>query len=440
MQIVYVPIGVPTFDLGEAEKQFEMSKQLLFEIDSLICVPEKILLSLESIATFLARYNPDLVIIQNITFANSEYCSEVVSRTTCPVLLWTLREPDSNGGRLKLNSLTGAFSAGNVMYALGRSDFEYIIGAPDEVSLKTKIEHYVKATKVYYQLKKLSLAAIGGTPQGFGFGRALDAELRRFFGVRLISAESRELMKKAALYTTEELDCYKKEIEKSCIGTEKIPAKNFEGYLRLRKAYADFISENTIGALASRCWPDFFTEYGTPVCAVLSMLNNTGIPATGESDIYGALTMYIAWRFTGTPAFFGDPVAMNEDMNTITYWHCGMAAPKLTDKAFLGVHPNRKIGPVMDFGCKSADTATVIRIGRKPDGKFRMLIITGSIPAAPRQYSGTSVVFKPETAVGNLVYTTVKDGWEPHYIVVFSNIVQETVYLANLLHLEICRF
>ena len=31
--------------------------------------------------------------------------------------------------------------------------------------------------------------------------------------------------------------------------------------------------------------------------------------------------------------------------------------------ATIGVHPNRKIGPVMDFGCKAADKVTVFRVG-----------------------------------------------------------------------------
>ena len=41
--------------------------------------------------------------------------------------------------------------------------------------------------------------------------------------------------------------------------------------------------------------------------------------------------------------------------------------------ATIGVHPNRKIGPVMDFGCKAADKVTVFRVGQKADGSFRFL-------------------------------------------------------------------
>lgn len=61
----------------------------------------------------------------------------------------------------------------------------------------------------------------------------------------------------------------------------------------------------------------------------------------------------------------------------MTYWHCGTAACSLAHpqtKATMGVHPNRKIGPVMDFGVKPCENVTVFRIGRKPDGKPRFLL------------------------------------------------------------------
>ena len=72
--------------------------------------------------------------------------------------------------------------------------------------------------------------------------------------------------------------------------------------------------------------------------------------------------------------FFGDPVSLDESENTITFWHCGTAACSIAREdtgATIGVHPNRKIGPVMDFGCKAADKVTVFRVGQKADGSFR---------------------------------------------------------------------
>ena len=75
-------------------------------------------------------------ILQNITFANAAYASEVLKRFSCPVLLWTLREPVIDGGRLRLNSLTGAYSAGNALAAFAKVIFCKIIRDGSIVSRK----------------------------------------------------------------------------------------------------------------------------------------------------------------------------------------------------------------------------------------------------------------------------------------------------------------
>jgi len=150
--------------------------------------------------------------------------------------------------------------------------------------------------------------------------------------------------------------------------------------------------------------------------------------------------MYIASELAHSPVFFGDPVALDRESNTITYWHCGMAATRLAIKPELGVHPNRKIGPVMDFGCRAAAKATVIRIGRKPDATFRLFIAEGEILDKPRQFQGTSMVFKPVNSASVLIRKAVKDGWEPHYIIAPADISDAAVSLAAFLGIEVCRF
>ena len=131
IEILYIPIGVPTFHLESAQREFDKSVRLLKSINPGVICPDKMLLDIDSLNDFLEDKNPDLAIVQNVTFANAAYISQVLRKTRCPVLLWTLREPRANGGRLCLNSLTGAFSAGNTLKALGRS-FEYLLASPKE--------------------------------------------------------------------------------------------------------------------------------------------------------------------------------------------------------------------------------------------------------------------------------------------------------------------
>ncbi|OON91865.1 MAG: fucose isomerase [Epulopiscium sp. Nele67-Bin002] len=441
-QVAYIPIGVPTFHLESAQIEFDKSISMIKGLTDNGVFPDEMLLSMDKLDNFLNSIEPNLVIVQNITFANSAYITEVLKKFDCPVLLWTLREPIIDGGRLRLNSLTGAYSAGNTLMHFRNANFEYVFGSPDEEDVTSHIKATIEAARVKHVMRGIKVAAIGHTPQGFGFGRALDIEMAQVFGATLESLEARELIEKAKAYETDVTDELLEQYGKVACNHDVIDEKNMVDFARLLKAYKDFVDANNIKVIASRCWPDFFVSYGTPVCGVLSLLNDWGVSASCEADTYGALSMYIASQFTHKASFFGDPVSLDEEENTITYWHCGMAACSLSrdEKANTGVHPNRKIGPVMDFGCKADEQATVFRIGKDADGKFRFFIMEGSILDKPKQFQGTSIVVKPNGNCKDIITKSVKAGFEPHFVVAYGHIAKELEILANMLDLEVVKY
>lgn len=440
---VYVPVGVPTFHMESAEDAFVRSCNALKELDDRFVCPKEKLLSIDALKAYLEDLSPDLVIFQNLTFANAAYMSEVLRKFDCPVVLWTLREPVIDGGRLRLNSLTGAYSAANTLRAFGDRPFVYVFGAPEETRVKEELKAAIQAAAVKRAMRDLKVAAIGHTPQGFGFGRALDSEMMDTFGAELVSIEARELIDRAKSYTDEECAPYLEKTACATCGLDCTPEKNRLDHARLYKAYSDYVTENGVGALASRCWPDFFTAFGTPVCTVLSMLNDDGTASACEADIYGALSMWVGMRLSGSPVFFGDPVSLDEGENTITFWHCGAAACSLARKdtgAVIGVHPNRKIGPAMDFGCEAFTDATVFRIGREPDGSFRFFITEGAALDKPKQFIGTSIVIKTDTPALRIVEDSVQDGFEPHFAVIKGRHAKALEALANYFGFPVYRY
>ena len=442
-QVAYIPIGVPTFHLESAQKEFDRSAELLRSITEDVVVPEEMLLSLDLLKKFVERLQPDLIVLQNITFANAAYASEVLARFDCPILLWTLREPVIDGGRLRLNSLTGAYSAANAIREFREEPFTYVFGSPDEEEVIAMVTAAIRASKLKAAMKELRLAAVGHTPQGFGFGRALDVDMLKTFGVRMESVEARELIDKAKAFSDEDITEYLDDAQDRMCGLENTPEKNRLDFARLYRAYKEYVTENPIGALASRCWPDFFTAFGTPVCAVLAILNDLGIAASCEADAYGALSMYLGMELTDPPVFFGDPVSMDERDNTITFWHCGTAACTLAREdtgARVDVHCNRKIGPTLDFGCRAEEKVTVFRIGRKPDGTFRFFLTVGEALDRPKQFNGTSVVVKTVNYARQIVERSVTDGWEPHFVVIYGDVQRELEILGNMLNIEVCRY
>lgn len=72
-QVAYVPVGVPTFHLESAQKEFEKSIDLLNTITDAAIVPDKMLLSIQDLTNSLDTIEPSLIILQNITFANANF-------------------------------------------------------------------------------------------------------------------------------------------------------------------------------------------------------------------------------------------------------------------------------------------------------------------------------------------------------------------------------
>ncbi len=439
---VLIPIGVPTFDQTAAGETLKAAAKALRTVDPDIRCPESLLLSVSAVGSYLAGVEADLAVILNVTFANGAYTAEAARALDCPILLWTPEEPFPDAGRLKLNALTGAFSAANTLTGLHRA-YSYVYGSPGDPAVMRSVSAVFAAAKVKKELRSLNLLQVGHTPQGFGFGRALDASIQRDFGVRLLSIEARELIDAARGYTEEEIAPYLGDAKKRITGLEAIDAKNVSDFARLYRAYDLYVKENQIGALASRCWPDFFTAFGTPVCAVLSILDDLGVPAACEADAYGALSMYIAAAFSGKPAFFGDPVALNSDENTVTFWHCGAAPCSLARAdtgAQAGVHCNRRIGPTMEFGCKAEKHVTILRIGTDADGRARILAAGGEALDRPKQYFGTSVVVKTESDAGVFIRGGVEYGWEPHFAVAMADVREQIAALGKMLGIEVFVF
>lgn len=442
-QIAYVPIGVPTFHLESAQKEFDKSVALVKSLTDACVFPKEMLLSIDLLDAFLEECQPDLVILQNITFANAAYASEVLKKLDCPILLWTLREPVIDGGRLRLNSLTGAYSAANAIKAFRKEPLNYIFGSPEEEEVRAKVGATIRAAKLKYDMRHLTVAAVGHTPQGFGFGRALDLEMLENFGASLESIEARELIDIAKGYSDEDVKDYLADAGERMCGLENTPEQNRKDFARLYRAYKEYVTDHHVGALASRCWPDFFTAFGTPVCAVLAMLNDLGVAASCEADTYGALSMYLGMQLTQQATFFGDPVSMDEKENTITFWHCGTAACSLAREdtgAKVDVHCNRKIGPTLDFGCKPCKEVTIFRIGKDSDGDFRFFIAGGEALDKPKQFNGTSLVVKTNADAKTIVYESVEAGWEPHFVVAYGNVAAELEILAGMLNMEVQRY
>ena len=105
-----------------------------------------------------------------------------------------------------------------------------------------------------------------------------------------------------------------------------------------------------------------------------------------------------------------------------------------------GEHCNRHIGPTLEFGCRPSKRATIFRIGRTPEGSFRFFLSTGEILDRPKQFLGTSLVVKTDASAEDIVKNSVRDAWEPHFVVIYGDVSKELNILADMFNIEVCRY
>lgn len=437
-RILYLPVGRLTFDVETAKQYFQESKTLLEEIAEMVISPADLLTDPADLLAFVQANleEADIIVFQNITFTDGEFILHVLEQTNKPILCWGVREP-SVGGWLRLNSLTGMMSTANVLYNQERKALS-VIGNPSEKEVQHEIAQKLGILAVVTRMLSLKIGVIGSYPNGFFFSGSDAKALDEAFGVELKTydlyetfAEARQIPE--ALYESEIAYA-----EKRVVGMHRTD-ENVKKFAQFVSCVKQKIADDNLKSIAMRCWPDFFTELKTAPCGIFSQLTEQGFPTSCETDIHGSLSMYILKELTnGLSTYLGDVVHFKEEENTIVLWHCGFGPYSLANPktgATAGVHPNRKLGFAMDFGLKPG-RVTLFRVGFGPDG-YRFIISSGEALDVPNSYNGTSGEIKLDSNVTDFIRLSLKEGFEPHFALVYGDVVEELKQMGEYLKLPI---
>ncbi len=436
--VLYLPIGRKTFDVEAAEAYRQQSLNWLKESGHTIVAPNEILTSVEELEHFLqteAASEIDTILYQSVTFADGEFMVKTLEYFKEPVIVWSVREP-SVGGRLRLNSLTGGNSTSNVLRNHNHP-FTFVFGNPDEEKLQIELMQKFDVMRVLKSLKQLKMGVVGEYPPGFFFSDANEEELKKALGVDLLKMDLQEAFRKCLELPEEEWMGEIDRAEQQVIGLnrEDETVKKFAQFTTYLKKH---IAEENIKSIAMRCWPDFFNDLGAAPCSVMSQLTEDGMVSSCESDIHGSISMYILQELTGGNApYLGDLVHVNEENNSVVFWHCGAGAYSLASPstgATAGVHPNRKIGLAMDFGLK-AGAVTIFRVSHTPEG-YRLLVMKGNALDVEQPFTGTSVEVALTTDVTSTLYDLMNSGYEPHFALVYGDVTKQLIELGRLLKLD----
>jgi len=438
VKVAYFPIGRTTFEMETANRVFRESKELLESLCRGLTAPESILASTAELDEFMARHRdvkPDLIVYQSITFADAEFIVKIMERCDAPVLVWSVREP-SVGGRLRLNSLTGGNSTCNTLKFFERS-FNFMLGNPGEPHIARTLRAELAAADAANKLRELTVGVVGEHPAGFYFSGVDERLLMKTTGVKLAKLDLQQLFEESLQVPEAEYAPMIEAAAAKVAGLSRddettVKFAKFSSHLKKR------LAERGIKAAAMRCWPDFFVELGAAPCSTLSQFIEDGLVASCEADVGGVVTMYVLQELSGgLPPYLGDLVHVDEEMNTVSFWHCGAGAYSLANPstgAQAGVHPNRKMGFTLEFGLKPG-RVTIARLSQTSKG-YRMLIMRGEMLDSPQQFAGTSGEVRLGGNAREIVHNLMLEGFEPHYAIVHADVVEELKALSKRLGIE----
>ncbi len=382
----------------------------------------------------------DLVVVAFGTFADAAPTVALATSIDVPVVLWSPAEPPSETGRLRLNALCGANLAGNALVSLNRP-FKFIYGSPEDERAVQKLRSRLKVAATAKTLRTTSVGLVGNRPDGYYACNFDEMELRRVVGTRVEYFSLADLRAKARKADPARKAAFVEEMRSRTVGMEKLDAEQVEGTAASHVAMATLAEEKDMGAVAVRCWPEFFTENGHAACGALGALTDNGIMGGCEADVNGAVTMMAEHLLTGEPAFIADLVAIDEEKNGWILWHCGGQPSSLANprgKVTAAYQPNRKMGLALWFGAKPGEV-TLARLSWQR-GKYRMLVMKGeALDEAPMYSQGISAKVRLQSNAVEAASKLIEQGFEHHVIMCYGDVTEELAALAEHWGIDVVR-
>lgn len=328
------------------------------------------------------------------------------------------------------------------MHSLGRAGLEtgYLYVAPDEVEglparlsagpappparrspepVEAGIRMSTEAALA--RLVGATIGVIGKHPDRFDTCRFdADAVLRRT-GIHIERLALDGLLERARAVTESDVEARRRAVLGSLDGAAALDQDALPQSCRLHAAL-EGLADDGKEALAVRCWPEMFTEFGAAACGPMAMLSDRRIPAACEADVHGAITSLLLQELAGSDSFLVDIVDMDTASDTSVVWHCGLAPRSMADPEQpidATIHSNRRLPLLRQFGLKPG-RVTVARLS-EAKGRPCMVVATGEMPRAPRPFSGTSGTLRLDRPSAEVRDRLLTAGIEHHVSLLYAD-------------------
>lgn len=389
----------------------------------------------ECIADFKEK-KIDVVLLVYGAFTGDDICCGIADALQVPMILWAPREEEwVREDRLYANALCSATMNGASMMRI-HAPHHILYGNKEEERVVRELQAIVSAYAAVKNIKGLTFGMFGYRPTAFYNCASDEVAVRRTFGIDMEETDLKVVFDRMAELPGEEVQAEMEKVE-SLWNTKELPEGHLENHARLYMVLKELMKVQSYDYACIKCWPEMGNLHTTP-CAVLGRLADEGVSISCEGDIDAGITALVQNVLSDQPTFITDLINLDEKENTVTFWHCGNAAPSLHDErdgVKMCNHP--LLGQGTAFWCALKEGPVTAARFTNIDGHYRLFVLRGTAVPTTRCTRGSMVNVKVDTPVMELVKKIAENGMSHHYSLVWQDVAEEMIQVAKILGIQI---
>ena len=376
----------------------------------------------EWLAKYRGRY--DGVIFSMPIFADENGAIIALQDAGVPILMQAY--PDEIGKmdfQHRRDAYCGKFSVTDVFcqYNVPFTVLKPHVVHPLSDKFQENLRDFAAICRVVNGMKRFNLGCIGARTTAFKTVRFDEIALQKY-GINVESFDLSELFAKVKDKKNDDPAVSAKlQRLKNYSDFSLVPKENMYTLAKVSVVIDQYIKEYRLDALALRCWNEMETYLRICPCVLLSELNDRGIVASCEIDVWSAVTMRaMSLASQGATAVLDWNNNYGEDENKVILFHCGPVAQSLmTGRGTVTEHKMfAKSDPGSGWGSNEGRIKPMpitISNCQTKDGKIIVYVSEGKITedVIEREFFGCAGVAKIDDLQNKLI-KLARGGFKHH--------------------------
>lgn len=405
-----VGMAYPGFYLGEEmclPKTDEMLKSLKMQ-PLTTCVADEPILdagSARRVGAKLTAQNVDCILAVITTFVPDYYITALLDACDAPIFLWAVEREINCLSMVCGPLITATLFNLRKHYRLHGADI------PSESTLSA-LTTFARGAMLKQALKTMQVGYLGGHCP-IMFSMATDEyALKKQLGTTVINLPAEEFYEMAKGITDAEV---RRAWQTITAQVGKISVAEADGlqsaayYL----AAGRLAARHKLDAFSINCFPSLKSK----ICLAIARLNDDGIAAGCEGDLYSTILMGALSKLTGQAAFNGDLLHLYPADNSILFSHCGGGAFSLAacpGDICLKASIETNAGLAVFYPTRDAGAMTLVNL-MSGNGSLRLTTLHGTSQPTDLTYAGTPLRIQFAANVNDIIQRVAQCGAGHHW-------------------------